>query len=606
MLFPFDEFQRAKCVSFVSLACLLGLVLPGCGRRQPAESTPVLASPVQSAAVVSPVSMVRDPAETDSETRTNRVASPPLAGDWFEDVTAASGVSFQYHNGQESGHFYILESLGGGAGILDYDRDGNLDILLTGGGTIAGAPPRIAGLPSALFRNSGQLRFLDVTQHAGLATAGDYSHGCFTTDFDCDGCADLLVTAYGRCRLFRNQGDGTFADVSASAAVHEPGWWTAAAWGDVDGDGLPDLLVTGYLKWTPETDQSCWNSTGQREVCSPTRFLSADDRCYRNRGDGTFEDITSRAGLVAGGNGLGVVAAEINGDGIVDFYVANDETDNFLYIGGASGTLEEVGYKAGVAVNQYGNQEGSMGVDAGDYDGDGQADLWVTNFELEDNALYRNLGNMLFSQTTNLAGLAGCSRLQVGFGTALEDFNGDGWLDLVVVNGHVFYAGGQLPYRQKSQLFRNSADGRFEDVSLSGGDYFRVDHSGRGAAVVDLNNDGGQDLVIVHQNEPVSILKNRFPAPRFISLELIGTQSDRDAVGAVVSVKTEGHKRVRLQRSGAGYLSQFDRRILLPISTESAEVEVRWPGGTTEIFRDVPAGRTYALIQGRGVKHVPE
>ena len=527
-----------------------------------------------------------------------------LADDWFEDTTSSSGIDFRYKNGQESAHYFILESLGGGAAVLDYDRDENVDVFLNGGGTISGTPAEIRGLPSALFRNSGASRFSNHTAESGLDTAGDYSHGCFVSDYDCDGFPDLLVTAWGRCRLFHNLGDGMFRDVTGTASLDHPDWSTGAAWGDIDRDGFPDLFVTTYLKWSPENDRPCNNADGERDVCGPRSYSPADDRVFRNGADGAFEDISSVVGLRPGGNGLGVVAAEINGDAYVDFYVANDETDNFLYLGQQDGTLTEVAHAAGVAVNQYGMHDGSMGVEAGDYDGDGEADLWVTNFELEDNGLYRNLGGQQFQQTTNTAGLAGRSRLHVGFGTAMEDFNNDGWLDLFVSNGHVFYRGGQLPYLQPPQLFLNTHNGRFNDVSASGGTYFRSSHSGRGAAVGDLDNDGALDLIIVHQNDPVSVLRNRHSSANFARLQLVGTRDHRDAVGAVVSVETGGRKIVRHIRNGAGFLSSFDPRIIIPVQTQTINVMVRWPNGVEEEFKDVPTGRTTSLMQGRGFSYV--
>ena len=527
-----------------------------------------------------------------------------LTDDWFEDITASSGINFRYENGQASAHYFILESLGGGAAILDYDRDGNVDVVVNGGGTISGTPVEIKGLPSALFRNSGAGHFSNNTAESGLDTAGNYSHGCFVSDYDCDGFPDLLVTALGRCRLFHNLGDGMFTDVTATAKIDHPEWSTGAAWGDIDRDGFPDLFVTTYLKWSPENDRPCNNADGERDVCGPRSYSPADDRVFRNGADGTFEDISSVAGLRSGGNGLGVVAAEINGDGYVDFYVANDETDNFLYLGQHDGKLTEVAHAAGVAVNQYGMHDGSMGVDAGDYDGDGQPDLWVTNFELEDNGLYRNLGGQQFQQTTNTSGLAGRSRLHVGFGTAMEDFNNDGWLDLFVANGHVFYRGGQLPYLQPPQLFLNMQNGRFSDVSSSGGTYFRRSHSGRGAAVGDLDNDGALDLIVVHQNDPISVLRNRQSSADFARLQLIGTRDHRDAVGAVVSVETGDRKIVRHIRNGAGYLSSFDQRIIIPVQSRTVNVMVRWPNGVEEVFSDVLAGRTTSLIQGRAFSYV--
>ncbi|MEJ7596067.1 MAG: CRTAC1 family protein, partial [Planctomycetaceae bacterium] len=564
----------------------------GCGKGEPFVRSVETVVP----GVINPATNERDEADV----------IPPSAfddevgdKDWFETTSAVSSFDFVYRNGEEGGNFFILESLGGGAAVFDYDKDGDVEIFFTGGGTLADG--MIAGLSGALFRNVGPFQFTNVSKEAELDTAGDYSHGCFVSDYDCDGFPDLLVTAFGRCRLFHNNGDGCFQDIIAVALQNNEAWWTGAAWGDIDRDGFPDLFVTGYLKWSPESDRPCWNGDGDREVCGPRLFQPADDCVYRNCGNGMFKDVSDQVGLKAGGNGLAVIAAELNGDNLIDFYVANDESDNFLYPGQTDGTLKEIAHTAGVAVNQYGMHDGSMGVDAGDYDGDGLADLWVTNFELEDNSLYRNLGDQLFQQTTNAAGLAGRSRLHVGFGTAMEDFNSDGWLDLFVANGHVFYNGGQLPYLQPSQLFMNQRNGRFTDVSLSGGPYFRTSHSARGAAVGDFDDDGAPDLVVVHQNQPAALLRNRIVPARFCRIQLIGTHDHRDAVGAVVSIASQAGRIVRLTRSGAGYLSSSDQRILLPADEDSIDVEVRWPDGSCESFPSVRAGETSSLIQGRGV-----
>lgn len=521
--------------------------------------------------------------------------------DWFEDVTRQSGVDFTYRNGQQGNNFFILESLGGGVALLDYDGDGDLDLFIAGGGTISEAPAVIRGLPGAMFRNTGDWTFVDVTREAGLDDPGDYSHGCAVGDFDGDGWPDLLLCCYGGCRLYCNTGDGHFRDATPDSGLARDGWNTAAAWADFDRDGLPDLYVARYLEWSPETAAACRNRRGQREICSPGRYRGANDRLYRNRGDGTLEDMTARAGLEPAGNGLGVVAADFNADGLVDLYVANDETNNRLYLGRPDAKFQETGMAAGVATNEYGMHDGSMGVDAGDFDEDGDADLWTTNFEAEDNGLYRNLGDATFAPATTVAGLAGHSRRLVGFGTGLEDFDGDGRLDIFVVNGHVFYAGGQAPYLQPPQLFRNADGQRFENVSHRAGTYFRGSHAARGAAVGDLDNDGDPDLVVLHQNAAATLLKNRRQPQNYLRLRLVGTRSEPLAVGAVVRVTFQGRQLTRFVRGGAGYFSHSDQRILLPAAgREPVRVTVSWPSGLREVFPRVSPNQTQTLIEGRG------
>ena len=385
-----------------------------------------------------------------------------------------------------------------------------------------------------MFRNRGDWVFADCSREAGIGIAENYSHGCAVADFDGDGFPDLFVCGYGRSWLFQNQGDGSFLLIHSDSGLVVDGWSTAAAWADVDNDGFADLYVARYLRWSPKTDRICTNRQGVREVCSPRKFPSADDRLFRIRGDGTFEDISARAGLRPGGNGLGVVAADLNGDGWIDFYVANDETDNFLYLGGPGGRFREAALPSGVATNEYGTHEGSMGVDVADVDGDGRPDIWITNFESEDNTLYRNLGNGQFTSATAVLGLAGHSRSVVGFGTALADFDGDTWPDIFVANGHVFYRTGMMPYRQSPQLFRNLRGRRFEIVSAKG-PYFRRRHVGRGTAVADLDNDGRLDVVVVHQNAPIAVLRNRTASRQFVRIELRGRSCNPDAIGATVS-----------------------------------------------------------------------
>jgi hypothetical protein len=552
----------------------------GCGKH-PGDTSPELLSPAGA--------LTKDTDELANDVRQN---------DWFEDVTEKSGINFQYRNGREGACHFILESLGGGVAMVDYDRDGDLDLFFTGGGVIGGSPPAVTGLPSGLFRNDGNLRFVDVSEEAGFQHAGDYSHGVSVVDFDQDGFPDLFVCCYGQSRLYRNTRDERFQDVTGQAGLSARGWNTAAAWGDIDADGWPDLYVARYLDWSPEKDRPCLKN-GIRDLCGPRSYGGVIDCLYRNQGNGTFEDISQQAGLIPG-NGLGVVAADLNNDGRIDFYTANDESNNHLYLGNPELPLTEAALISGVATNEYGMPDGSMGVDVGDVNGDGNPDLWTTNFEREDNGLYCSDGNGLFRSATLTSGLAGHSRLQVGFGTALADFDGDGWLDIFVTNGHVFYHGRESAYRQQAQLFRNDA-GRFENVSAAGGTYFRSDHVGRGAAIGDLDNDGALDLVVVHQNESVSILRNRTPPKHFVRVRLQGTQSDRDAIGAVASIRSSGRTLMRWVRSGAGYFSHSDQRILFAVDDDApVDVTVDWLGRGREVFGNLKVGETHELVEGRG------
>jgi hypothetical protein len=527
----------------------------------------------------------------------------PRPDDWFLDLTLQAGVDFTYRNGREAGHYYFPESLGGGAAMIDYDLDGDLDLFFAGGGTFAGQPPRAVGLPSAMYRNNGGFSFAAITAVAWLDEPPDYSHGCAVSDFDRDGFEDLFLCCYGRSRLYRNLGDGTFAEACDAAQLPAHGWGTAAVFADADGDDWPDLFLLRYVDWSVENDIRCEN-LGVRDVCGPGAYPNTSGLYFHNAGDGTFEDWSERMGLKPGIKGLGVLAADLNGDGLVDFYVASDETPNQLYLLTRNRTFQEAAVAAGVAFNEYGDEEGSMGVDVGDVDGDGLPDLWVTNFELEDHALYRNLGNGTFSHATVAAGLAGRSRLRVGFGTGLADFDGDGWLDIFVTNGSPLYTTGRSPYLQLPQLFANQGGLRFREVTQQGGTYFRTLHAGRGAMVGDLDDDGAQDIVLTHVNEPVVLLRNRLPAPNVLRLRLRGAANDVDAMGAVVLAPGPGGRVLsRFNTRGAGYFSHGDTRLLfpLPATQETVDVTVKWPGRSIERFEGLASRQMHWLREGTGL-----
>lgn len=582
--------------SYIVVCLLLSLV--GC---EGTKSTPSVTSPSSN-------SSVKNAGSTPFKTSDPKhfPQSVPVAAvqstDWFEDVTASSGVHFTYRNGREAKQFYMIESFGGGVGAVDFDRDGDMDLFITGGGTISQAAPHsIEGLPPALFRNQGGFQLVDATVSSRLTEPTDYSQGCAVTDFDVDGFFDLFVCCYGQNRLYHNQGDGTYREVRN--AVPGGTWSTAATFADVDVDGLPDLCVARYADWTPEIDVKC-DGKGVRDLCGPTSYPPTSCQVFRNCGDGTFADWSRRVGMHGNVHGLAVVATDLNLDGRVDLYVASDVTPNQLYLGGDTFPLQERGQPAGVALNEWGQPEGSMGVDVADYDGDGKPDIIVTNFELEDNSLYRNEGGGVFMHATVAAGLSGVSRMRVGFGTALADFNNDSWPDLFVLNGNPIYEVAETPFRQHSQLFRN-VGGRFEDISEQGGTFFRQSYSGRGNAAVDLNEDGLLDLVVIPMNEPVVVLRNRNPNSNFIRVHLRSLEGEPDAIGARVSVTLSGRRVVQFVVRGTGFFSQSDPRMIFPVApSESAiDVTVHWPGRASEIFSNLPVRETHVLIEGHGSRH---
>ncbi|HVV99417.1 MAG TPA: CRTAC1 family protein [Planctomycetaceae bacterium] len=543
----------------------------------------------------------RVPASPERHSTSVPAARAPADADWFEDVTSRTGIDFAYRNGREGGHYTILETVGGGAAVFDYDGDGDLDIFIVGGGDIGKDDLKITGRSGRLYRNDGDWKFADVTAGSGLDAAPRYSHGCAVADYDRDGAPDLLVTGYGGCSLYRNLGGGRFQDVAQELGLPQAGWFTAAAWGDIDHDGRPDLYLASYLDWKPDPHEWCGNrAEGLRDVCPPQDYHDAPDRLFRNA-EGRFEDITAQAGLRTDGKGLGVVAADLNLDGWLDFYVANDAGPNFLYLGQPDLHFEEVGLAAGVAMNELGAPEGSMGVDCGDFDGDGLPDIFVANFELEDNSLYRNLGQGRFVHATTSAGLGGIGRLWVGFGAGFVDFDTDGWLDLYVSNGNVYYRGGQSDYLQPPLLLQNDR-GRFRDASSQAAPYFSTPHAGRGVAAGDLDGDGAPDLVFVHQNDPVVILRNRRTPAKWLGVRLQGTRADREAIGARLIVRTGERELVRFVRSGAGYLSQSDHAVRFPLAADqaSAAVDVVWPGNHRERFAELQSNRVHLLTEGEG------
>jgi hypothetical protein len=558
---------------------------------------------------------------------------PPL----FRDVTKDTGIDFTYRNGQEAGHYAILESLGGGVALIDYDGDGLLDIFVTGGGYYTGKDKKtIKGHPCKLYKNLGGFKFKDVTREVGLADfPWFYTHGCAVADYNRDGWPDLLVTGWGRFALFRNVSNGKggrkFIDVTKEAHLDDKAWTTSAAFMDLHGNGYPDLYLCQYVNWdVNKNNPKCPGYTPniERDVCPPKQFQGLDHLLYRNNGDGTFTNITKEADLniwgkmttldgkqdqVEVGKGLGVVAADLNNSQRPSIYVANDTVDNFLYMNrtvrglcGARLKLEECGSDKGVARDGDGSANGSMGVDVGDYLGNSFASIFVTNYEDERHALYRNDGKEVFSYATEIAGIQAIGQRYVGFGTSFVDLENRGWLDIVIINGHVIRHPVRAGLKQEAVLFRNEAGERFKPITDQGGDYFTSEHIGRGLAVGDLDNDGRPDLVVSHVNEPVSILRNvagdKAERNHWLGFALAG-RKHRDLVGTRIVIKAGKQQQTRFVKGGGSYMSASDPRQLFGLGKETRieSVTVYWSWGGKETWdgKQFETDRYWRLVEGK-------
>ena len=521
----------------------------------------------------------------------------------FLDVTSRSGVDFTPRNGAEAGHFSILESLGGGVALFDYDRDSDLDLFIPGGGTY-GTDRDIHGVKPALYRNEGNWIFTEVTQGSGLAAAPYYSHGAAVGDCDNDGFPDLLITGYGGLLLYRNDGDGTFRETAEAAGLSDPLWSSSAAWGDVDQDGDADLYVVHYADWSFDNHPFCRGpAPDQREVCPPRQFEPLSDILFTNDGDGNFRDASREVGLRTDGKGLGVVIADLDLDSDPDIYVCNDTTDNFLYRNDGTGKFQEIGLISATSLSAAGTPDGSMGVDVGDYNLDGLPDIWVANFERESFGLYRNEGNCMFTHVSESTGVTSVGGIYVGWGTLFFDFDRDGDEDIFCSNGHVIRYPRNAPLRQRPLLLENHDGMRFVNVAEAAGTYTQTSHMGRGVAVGDIDDDGDLDLATSHTNEPVALLSNESENLNgWMVFRLVGTRSSRDAVGAVVHMVTTSGRQIRQLKGGASYASSNDQRIFFGLKeTDTVQkVEIHWPSGIKQVLSEQSINRVLNVIESSG------
>jgi hypothetical protein len=538
----------------------------------------------------------------------------------FREVAVATGLTFRHFNGA-SGAWYQPEVFGPGVALLDYDNDGDLDIYLLQGSlldpdTSTDAllfPPPVDHWPGdRLFRNeldrSGQLRFTDVTAQANLGHTG-YGQGATTGDYDNDGDVDLYVTNFGSNVLYRNNGDGRFTDVTRHAGVDDPRWSTSAAFTDYDLDGDLDLFVANYVQFTVTGNKRCAGSDGQADYCGPEAYDAVPDRLFRNEGDGTFSDVSTDAGLgTAYGPGLGVTCADFDGDGRQDIYVANDGAENQLWMNRGAGRFENTALMSGTAINAYGKAEASMGVTAGDFDNDGDEDLFMTHLDRESNTLYLNDGSANFHDATDRYRLGRVSLPYTGFGSEWFDYDNDGDLDLFVANGAVKIEDDQrgepYPYREKNQLVRNDGEEGFTDVSAAAGPALALQEVSRGAAFGDIDNDGDVDIVVANNNGPVRLLRNEATdTNHWMTVKLQGSRTNRDGLGARVGLLRKGGVILwRRVHTDGSYVSANDPRVHFGLGddTEVEGVLVSWPGGDSEVWRDIVIDTLQVLQQGSG------
>jgi hypothetical protein len=520
----------------------------------------------------------------------------------FIDITAKAGIKFQ-GRASHTTKKYLIETMGSGVALFDYDNDGRLDIVFVNGAplsdpTAKGAIPQKTGPEywNRLYHQKKDGAFEDVTEHAGLQGAG-YGMGVAAGDYDNDGYEDLYVTAYGGNRLYHNNGNGTFTDVTAQSGTGGSGWSTSAAWVDLDNDGLLDLVVLRYVKWDFDDIYCGEHKEGYRAYCHPDVFQPISALVYHNDGRGHFSEVAAKVGMDKPGKGLGIAMADFDRDGKLDIVVANDSMLEFLYRNKGSGTFEEVGLNAEVAVDGDGRTFAGMGVDFEDYNNDGLPDLVITDLANQKYALYKNNGDGSFTYDTYMSGIGGITLLHSGWGIRFLDYDNDGLKDLLITQGHdldtIQLNFPQLRYKEPMLLARNTGK-RFVDVSSKSGAVFQQAWVGRGLAVGDLDNDGRVDAVVTTNDGPAYVLRNETATGNhWLTLSLVGHRSNRDGIGAEIHVTTSAGTQMETVSTAGSYLSSNDKRAHFGLGkdTTASKVEIHWPSGIVQTLTDVKGDR---------------
>jgi hypothetical protein len=531
----------------------------------------------------------------------------------YVDVAGAAGITFQHDNAASAAK-YLIETMGSGCGWIDYDQNGLMDLYLANGAATRLYTPKHA-LRGALYRNNGDGTFTDVTAKAGVGAEGLFGMGVAVGDYNNDGFPDLFVLGYGRCILFHNNGDGTFTDVTAKAGVANSGrWGSSAAWFDYDNDGRLDLVIANYVDWAPDNNFWCGDhGPGLRSYCHPDNYHGQAPTLYHNNGDGTFTDVSLRSGVGAKpGNGLGVVTFDYDDDGWQDIFIANDSMPNFLFHNNRDGTFREVGYMAGVAVSMDGTSEAGMGADAADASGNGRMDLVVTHLDSQLARFYQNMGGGVFDDATLRSKISYATFHMSGFGTRFMDYDNDGWRDIFMADGHILdnierYRS-EVRYAEPKLMFRNAGRGIFENVSdRLGADFVRPRVS-RGAAIGDFDNDGDLDVLVNNNGEPAQLLRNDGGnANHWLEIFLIGTRSNRDGVGARAKL-TAGDLTLYDQRKGGmSYQSAQDPRLHFGLGAQGRVdgLEIVWPSGAVTKLAGIKSDQIVAVKEGEGLVERP-